>query len=200
MKPLACKRARFRLKAFLKYLHHFNLAAGGEGDPLPIEDGGIVYFDVVELMEVLDADRDEGNADDIDIPPDSLLRLQAGYTLYAMFACSDGGCSPLLCADGERIDVIDPDMDEEDSEYEADSGPHRRRTKKYIEQCENTPADESRSYGYLIGLTPDAVTLEAVCCYDVSGECETETIPEPNLVSEPMQKFARSFLRPVSQA
>ena len=151
-------------------------------------------------MEGIDAERDEDDEDGIDIPPDSLLRLQAGYTLYAMFAGSDGGCSPLLCADGERIDAIDPDMDDEDTVDESDSGPRRRRTKKYVEQCENTPADEFRSYGYLIGLTTDSITLEAVCCNDVSGECETEPLSEPNLVSEPMRKFAKAFCRPATKS
>jgi hypothetical protein len=198
MKRITIKRNRFNLKAFLHVLHKFSIAMGGDGDPMPIEHGDIVYFDTFDLSEALrvDMEDEEDEAhDDIDIPNDSLKRLEAGYRIYGMFGISDGGFSPLLCADKQKLDLASmDDEDEEDEENHDEDRPRRRRTKKYLEQCGNTPVDECRTYGYLIALQAGTITIEGTGVNDMSGECELEPVAEPNLVSEPMRKFARSFL------
>ena len=206
MKRITIKRNRFDMKAFLHALHQFSTALGGDGDPMPIEHEEIVYFDTFDLGEALrvdmeeeeDEDETQDEQTDIEIPDGSLERLKAGYRIYGMFGISDGGFSPLLCADKQKIDVANRDdegeEDDEDQEDQDEERPRRRRTKKHLEQCENTPVDECRTYGFLIALQADTVTIEATCANDMSGDCETETVAEPNLVSEPMRKFARTFL------
>ena len=206
MKRITIKRNRFDLKAFLHALHEFSIAMGGDGDPMPIEHEDIVHFDTFDLREALRVDMNEEDDDeeaqdeqsDIDIPDDSLKRLEAGYRLYGMFGISDGGFSPLLCADQQRIEVEDlADEDEDEVQEDPDEDrPRPPRTKTYREQCENTPVDENRTYGYLIVLQADTITIEATCVNDMSGDSETEPIAEPNLVSEGMGKFARSFMIP----
>ena len=209
MKRITIKRNRFDLRAFLHALHEFSLAMGGDGDPMPIEHDDIVYFDTFDLGEVLlvdmdeeddDDDEDQDERSDIEIPDASLKRLEAGYRLYAMFGISDGGFSPLICADQQRIDVEDlADEDEEDEDDQDDDRPRPPRTNKQLERCENTPVDENRTYGYLIALQAGTINIEATCVNDMSGDCEIEPVTEPNLVSDPMRTFARSFFRPAAK-
>ena len=202
MKQITIKRNRFDLKAFLDALHEFTIAMGGDGDPMPIEHEDIVYYDTFDLTQALRVDMDDKDDDeeaqdeqaDIDIPEDSLKRLEAGHRLYGMFGISDGGFSPLLCADQQRIDIEGEDDEDEDDQDE--DRPRPPRTKTHLEQCNNTPVDENRTYGYLIALQGNTITIEATCVNDMSGDCEIEPIAEPNLVSEPMRTFVRSFMIP----
>lgn len=74
--------------------------------------------------------------------------------------------------------------------------PRRRRTKKYLEAVENSVADENSSFGFVISLDGDTVEIEGMGMSDVSGECELEPMAEPNLLSDAMRRWVKSFLIP----
>lgn len=186
MKQITVKRSRFRLTRFLAALHKFSVQNLGNGNPLPVVCADTVYYDPVDLAEALAAEGEE----DIDIPDDSLGRLDAGYTLFAMFGAFNG-FDGLDCADGQHVEV--PCLDD-DEEYDEPAMPRRRRTKKYLESVENTTADESTSFGFIISLDGDMVEIEARGMNDVSGECQLEPMAEPNLLSDAMRRWARSFM------
>src|SRR5205809_917810 len=79
MKPITCKRSKFKLTKFLDALHRFSLQNLGNGDPLPVAVGDTVYNDPVDLTEALAADGDE----EMEIHDTSLGRLEAGLALFA---------------------------------------------------------------------------------------------------------------------
>jgi hypothetical protein len=189
MKPLIFKRSRFKLKKLLDDLHRFSTQNLGDGNPLPAVSGDTVYHDPLDLAEALAAD---GHEEISEIPGDSLGRLEVGMTLYGQFAAFNG-FDGFDCADGQHVDV--PCLDD-DEEYDEPVMPRRRRTKKYLESVENSVADENSSFGFLISLTGDMVEIEARGMNDVSGECELEPMAEPNLLSEAMRRWLRSFLIP----
>lgn len=188
MKPITIKRSRFRLKAFLNALHTFSLEHLGNGNPLPAVTGDTVYHDAVDLAEDLAAEGWE----EIEIPDDSLGRLKAGLPLYGQFAASNG-FDGFDCADGLHIEV--PCLDE-DEECDVAVMPRRRRTKAFLEAVENTTADECTCFGFVISLNGDSVKIEAMGMSDVSGECELVPLAEPNLLSDAMRRWVRSFMAP----
>lgn len=187
MKPITIKRSRFRLEALLTALHKFSQEHLGDGDPLPAVAGDTVYHDAVDLAEALAAEGGEV----IEIPEDSLGRLQAGVLLYGQFALFNG-FDGFDCADGQGVEV--PCLDE--NEDDEPMMPRRRRTKKYLEAVENTTADECTSFGFVISLDGDSVQIEATGMSDVSGECELVPTVEPNLLSDAMRRWVRSFIAP----
>lgn len=189
MKALSFKRSRFRLKRFLDALHKFSVQNLGNGNPLPAVSGDTVYHDPLDLAEALAAD---GHEEIAEVPGDSLGRLEAGLSLYGQFAAFNG-FEGFDCADGQHVDV--PSLDD-DEDYDEPVIPRRRRTKKYLEAVENTTADESSSFGFIISLDGDMVEIEARGMNDVSGECELEPMAEPNLLSDAMRRWVRSFLIP----
>lgn len=188
MKPMIFKRSRFKLTKFLDALHRFSVQNLGNGNPLPVVSGETVYHDQFDLAEAL---ADEGQ-EEIEIPDDSLGRLRAGLTLYSPYAASNG-FDGFDCADGQHIDV--PCLDE-DEECDEPMIPRRRRTKKYLEAVENSVADENSSFGFVISLDGDKVRIEAMGMSDVIGECELVPMVEPNLLSDTMRRWVRSFLIP----
>ncbi len=185
MKPITLKRSRFRLKAFLNALHKFSLEHLSNGNPMPAVFGDTVYHDAVDLAEDLAAEGEE----EIEVPDDSLGRLKAGFLLYGQFAASNG-FDGFDCADGLNIEV--PCLDE-DEECDEAVMPRRRRT----EAVENTTADECSSFGFAISLDGDSVQIEAMGMNDVSGECELVPLAEPNLLTDAMRRWVRSFTAPM---
>ena len=184
MKPIAFKRSRFRLKRFLDALHQFSVQNLSSGNPLPVVVGDTAHHDPVDLA-------DEGE-EEIEIPDDSLARLQAGLSLYATFA-SFNGFDGFDTADGQYVEV--PCLDDDDCDEPMI--PRRRRTKKYLEAVENSVADECSSFGFCISLAADKVEIEAMGMSDVSGECELGPMVEPNLLSDAMRRWVKSFLIPI---
>ena len=159
MEPLIMSHGRFRLGTFLTALHRFSLAHGGDGNPLPVVVGDLVYHDPVDLDEAL--------ADDervVEIPDDSLTRLEAGLTLYGQFTAFDGFAA-LDSADGKQIKVRGEDE-----------------------------GDECVSFGFAISLVGDVVEIEGRSLSDVSGECELEPLTEPNRVVSRMRRWVRTFV------
>jgi hypothetical protein len=188
MNSITIKRTRFRLKAFLNVLHKFSLDHLGNGNPLPVVSCDTVYHDAVELAEALAAEGEE----DIEIPEDSLGRLEAGLTLFAPYACFDG-FDGLDCVDGQHVEL--PCLDEDD-ECDEPVNPRRRRTRAYRLKVENTVVDECSCFGFVISLIADKVEIEAMGMSDVSGECELVPMTEPNLLTDAMRRWVRSFKAP----
>jgi hypothetical protein len=186
MKPMTFKRSRFKLAKFLDALHKFSVQHLGNGNPLPAGSGDTVYHDPLELAEALASEGDE----EIEVPDDSLGRLEAGLWLYAPFAAFDG-FDGFDCADGQHVDV--PCL-EDDEEFDEPAIPRRRRTRAFLQKVENTTADECTSFGFVISLDGDKVQIAAMGMSDVSGECELQPMAEPNLLSEAMRRWVRSFL------
>ena len=118
MKPMTFKRSRFKLKIFLDALHRFSVQNLGNGNPLPVLSGETVHLDPIDLAEALAAD----GQDEIEVPDDSLGRLEAGLTLYGQFAGFDG-FDGFDCADGQHVDV--PCLDE-DEDCDEPAMPRRR--------------------------------------------------------------------------
>ena len=191
-KPMTFKRSRFKLAEFLAALHQFSVQHLGNGDPLPGVSGDIVYHDDADLAEAL---SDEGE-DFGDIPDDSLARLNKGLALYAGVAASNG-FDGYDCVDGQEVEV--PNLDDEDEDDEP-VRPRRRRTRRFLMAVQNTPCDECTSFGFVISLTGDTVEIEPKVMRDVDGDCELEPMVEPNLLSDAMRKWVRSFLFPVLSA
>lgn len=187
MKPFTVKRSRFKLVAFLDALHRFSLDHLGDGDPLPGVSGDIVYHDPIDLTEALSSDAGEGVAS---VPDDSLGRLEMGLPVFGQFAAFNG-FDGFECVDGRHVEV--PCFDDEDDEP---GRPRRRRTKKYLEQVENTTADECGCFGFVVALNGDTVEVEARGLSDQGGDCRLEPLAEPNLLSEAMRRWAKSFLIP----
>jgi hypothetical protein len=188
MKPITVKRSRFRITKFLDALHNFGVAHLGNGNPLPVALGETVYHDSLDLAEALAAEGDE----EVEVPDDSLGRLEAGFMLYTPFAASNG-FDGFDCADGQHVDV--PSLDD-DEECDQPLIPRRRRTKKYLEAVANTPCDECSCFGFVISLTAEKVQIEAMGMSDVSGECELVPLAEPNLLTDSMRRWVRSFMAP----
>ncbi len=184
MRPIKHKRHRFRFATFLTALHRFSLSHGGDGNPLPAVVGDTAYHDPTELAEALASDAEDVVAK---IPNDSMRRLEMGLTLFAQFASFDG-FGGLDCADGCRVEV--PDFDADDEEDET---PRRRRTRKYLAAVANTVGDESQSFGFTIMLVGEKVVIEATGMSDAGGECELVPLAEPNLLSDAMRRWVRSF-------
>ena len=107
MDLLSFRRDRFRLSEFLSALHRFSLSNGGDGNPLPVVVGDLVYHDPIELAEALADDGEEV----AEIPDDSLARLEAGMTVFAQFTAFNG-FDGLDCADGSRLRVRADEADE----------------------------------------------------------------------------------------
>lgn len=183
MKPIIIKPSRFKLKGFLAALHQFSLDHWGNGEPLPGVSGDAVYFDAVDLIEALA--QDEGFEE---IPDDSLARLERGLPLFGPFALFNG-FDGFDCVDGQEVEVPDLDDDEED-----DDPPVSRRRRS--EAVENTTADECTCYGFVVSLNGGKIEIEARVLSDVSEECELEPMVEPNLLSDAMRRWVRSFLIP----
>lgn len=190
MKAMTFKLSKFRLKKFLAALHQFS----PEGNPLPGVSGDIVRHDSSDLAEDLSSDVGEEFGE---IPADSLARLEMGVPLFGFIAVFTGD-SAFDCIDGQEVEVPDlDDEEEEEDEFEEEPRlPRRRRTQRFRSQIENTPCDECTSFGFLISLTGDKVEIEPKVMRDVDGECELEMVLEPNLLSEAMRRWARSFLIP----
>lgn len=185
MKPLIVNRSRFKLAEFLDTLHTFSLDHFGDGDPLPGVSGDIVYPDAIDLIEALSSVAGEEFSA---VPDDSLGRLEMGIPVFAAFA-SFNGFDGFDCVDGQHVEV--PCLDDEDDEPGL---PRRRRTRKYLEAVENTTADECGCFGFVISLSGGTVEIEAKGMSDQGGECELEPMAEPNLLSEAMRRWVRSFL------
>ena len=185
MKPLTFKRSRFKLNGFLAALERFSLDHCGNGEPLPGVSGNAVYFDAFDLAESLA--QEEGFEQ---IPDDSLARLELGLPLFGPFALFNG-FDGFDCADGQEVEV--PDLDDEDDEPLVS---RRGRSKQYLEAVENTTADDCTCFGLVISLSGDKVSIDAKCMSDVYGECELERMLEPNLLSDAMHTWVKSFLVP----
>lgn len=189
MKPMIFKRSRFKLARFLSALHRFSIQHFGNGNPLPAVSGDIVYHDSVDLAEDLASDLGEEFGE---VPGDSLARLKQGLALYGQFAAFDGfDC--YQCVDGEQIEV--PNLDDEDEDDEP-AMPRRRRTRRFLTSVENTPCDDCTSFGFLISLSGDKVEVEPKAMRDLDGDCELEMMLEPNLLSDSMRRWVKSFLFP----
>ena len=191
MTPIIFKRSRFKLTKFLDALHQFSLQHLGNGDPLPVVSGDTVYHDSADLAEALSSDLGEEFGD---IGDDSLARLKQGLPLFGQFAAFNG-FDGFDCIDGQEVEVPDLDDEEEDEEEEPPT-PRRRRTKRFLLSVENTPCDECTSFGYVISLTGDTVEIEPKAMRDVDGECELEMMLEPNLLSDSMRRWLKTFLFP----
>ena len=187
MKPLTFKRSKFKLKGFLAALRQFSLDHWGNGEPLPGVSGDTVYFDTGDLAEALA--QDEGFEE---IPDDSLARLELGLPLFGPFALFNG-FDGFDCVDGQEVEVPDLDDEEEDDEPPVS---RRRRSKDYLEAVANTPCDECTGFGFVISLDGDKVRIDAMGMSDVSGDCELEPMVEPNLLSDAMRRWVRSFMAP----
>lgn len=187
MNSITIKRTQFRLKAFLAALERFSLDHYGNGEPLPGVTGNAVYFDAVDLAEALA--QDEGFEV---IPDDSLARLELGLPLFGTFALPNG-FGGFDCVDGQEVEVPDLDDEEEDDEPQVS---RRRRTRQYLEAVANTPCDECTAFGFLVSLIGDKVEVEAKAMRDLDGDCELEMMLEPNLLSDAMRTWVRSFLIP----
>ena len=181
-KPFIVNRSRFKLAEFLDALHRFSLDHLGDGNPLPGVSGDIVYPDAIDLIEALSSDAGEEFAA---IPDDSLGRIEMALAVFGMFASSNG-FDGFDCVDGHRVEV--PCLDDEDDEPVL---PRRRRT-----AVENTVATECVCFGFVISLSSGTVEIEARGMSDVSGDCELEPLAEPNLLSDGMRRWVRSFLIP----
>ena len=182
MKPLIVNRSRFKLAEFLDTLHRFSLDNLGDGNPLPGVSGDNVYPDALDLIEALASDWGE---EFTAIPDDSLGRLEMGLPLFGQFAAFNG-FDGFDCVDGQHVEV--PCLDDEDGEPGL---PRRRRT-----AVENTTADECGCFGFVISLNGERVEIEARGMSDQGGECELEPMAEPNLLSDAMRRWVRSFLIP----
>lgn len=182
MKPLIVNRSRFKLAEFLDTLHRFSLDNLGDGNPLPGVSGDIVYPDPIDLTEALASDADDEFAT---IPDDSLGRLEMGLAVFAQFAAFNG-FDGFDCVDGQHVEV--PCLDDEDDEPVLT---RRRRT-----AVENTTADECGCFGFVISLSGGKVEIEAKGMSDVSGDCELEPMVEPNLLSDAMRRWVKTFLFP----
>lgn len=95
MRAIRVPLRTFKINEFLKALHHFDLAHGGDGNPLPGIVGDSVHHDPSLLAEALAADVSA------EIPSDSLRRLEVGLTLYGQTAAF--GMDGLDCVDGGPI-------------------------------------------------------------------------------------------------
>jgi hypothetical protein len=189
MKPMIFKRSKFKLAKFLDALHRFSVQHLGNGDPLPAVSGDTVYHDSADLVEALSTDLGEESGN---IPDDSLARLKQGLALYGMFAASNG-FDAYDCVDGQEVEV--PNFDDEDEDDEPTT-PRRRRTRRFLEMVANTPCDDCTSFGFLVSVSGDKVEVEPRAMRDVDGDCELEMMLEPNLLSDSMRKWVRSFLFP----
>lgn len=185
MKPIIVKRSRFKLKGFLAALERFCLDRCGNGEPLPGVSGNAVYFDALDLAEELAQEEDFEP-----IPDDSLDRLELGLPLFGPFALFNG-FDGFDCADGQEVEV--PDLDDEDDEPQVS---RRRRTRKYLEAVTNTTANDCTCFGFVVSLSGDEVRIDAKGMSDVYGECELERMLEPNLLSDAMRTWVKSFLLP----
>ena len=107
--------------------------------------------------------------DDEDLGDDPLEWLQHGHTLFAQLFSGDG-CT-YSCADGTEIEVT------EDDEELLD--------KTYLDDCS--------TYGFLIQLKKDTVTLRTAVLRDISGECKVEVVKDAGFFEEKMAKFIKSF-------
>lgn len=186
MKQLSIKRSKFRLTQFLDALHKFSLDHFGDGNPLPVVSGGTVYPDDLDLIDALAADEDRSVEE---IPESSMERLEMGLKLFGFFATSNGS-DEFDCADGEQVEVPNPDDEEEEEDAEEEP---RLRT---FEMVANTICDECVAYGYVISIDGDTVKIAGMCMLDVSGDCELERMVAPNLVSDSMRRWVDSFLFP----
>jgi hypothetical protein len=187
MKPIISKRSRFKLKGFLAALERFSLDHCGNGEPLPGVSGDAVYFDTGNLAEAIA--QEEGFEE---IPDDSLARLELGLPLFGLFALFNG-FDGFDCVDGQEVEV--PYLVDEDEDDEPPVS-RLRRSRKYLEAVENTTADECTCFGFVISLDGDKVQIDAMGMSDVSGECELQPMAEPNLLSDGMRRWLRSFLIP----
>jgi hypothetical protein len=181
MKKLKVKRSRFRLKKFLAALHQF-----GSGNPLPGVSGDIVHHDSIDLAEAL------AEGEDFEmIPDDSLERLEIGLTLFGYFALFNGD-NGFNCIDGKEVEV--PCLDDEEDDEDQPRLPRRRRAKKYREAIENTTCNECSAFGYVVSLDGDAVEIEGKRMSDISGEGQLEMMLAPNLLSDAMRRWAKTFV------
>ena len=175
----------FDLGSFLDALHAFSLACGGDGDPLPVVHDGSVYHDGTELASELC----------VEIPDDSRLRLEAGYTLFGLFTqFNDTGYA---CADGSEVEVPSEDEDEEHDNDDDEPRPHRPTMDAALVAA--TECDDCRGYGFLISLTGDEIRVELALICDLDGECECEVLEGPNLLTGPMTDFVERFKRPLAK-
>lgn len=187
MKPITFRRSRFKLAKFLAALHRFS----PDGNPLPGVSDDIVHHDSIDLAEALSSDVGEEFGE---IPADSLARLEMGVPVFGYFAVFNGD-SAFDCIDGQQVEVPNLDDEEEDEDDEPRI-PRRRRTQRFRSQIENSPCDENTCFGFLLSINGDKVEIEAKGMSDVSGECELEPMVEPNLLSDAMRRWLRSFLFP----
>jgi hypothetical protein len=160
VQPRSVRRTKIDLVALLASLHRYGLKHGGDGNPLPVVVGDTVYHDPVDLAEAL-ADDDE---ETLEVPDDSLARLEAGVTLYGTFA-QFNGFDGIDCADGSRVRV----------------------------RCVDDGADECMSFGILISLVGDAVEIEPRALSDGGGECVLDPLLDPK-ISGRISRWVRTFL------
>jgi hypothetical protein len=177
MKSMTFSKSKFDLNRFLDALHEF-----ANGNPLPGVDGDTVHHDDVDLAEAHEFEE---------IPDDSVERLETGIPLFGYFAIFNGE-NGFDIIDGDEVEVPNLD-DEEEVEDDEPRKPSRRRTKKFLQAISNTYCDECTAFGFLVSLSGDKVQIEGKVMRDVSGECQTEIMLEPNLMSAAMRRFVKSF-------
>jgi hypothetical protein len=106
--------------------------------------------------------------DDAEDPGDEPLQwLQHGLTLFGQFTRSDDSTYSL--ADGTEIEV--PEDDE--SEF----------------------MDDSSTFGFLVNLADDVLTIQTAVLRDLTGECTVETVDHAGVFETNMVRFIRSMKR-----
>lgn len=171
-------RRRFGWKAFTRAITKFAVECGLE-EAFPVaDDGWVVPWQDHDELTLPDGQEVEH------VPGDPLRRLQAGFSLCAVFTSPENH-RRLACADGDVIVV--PDFDEGNAALPR-SGEQRRLAQR-------TECGEYKSYAFLISLAEGRLTFQTALMTDVGGDCAVEPVAEAGLADEPMIRFVRRFIR-----
>ena len=171
-------RRRFGWKAFTREVTKFAVECGLE-EAFPVaDDGRVVPWQDHDELTLPDGREVEH------VPGDPLQRLQAGFSLCAVFT-SPENYRRLACADGDVIVV--PDFDEDNAA--APSSCEQRRL------AERTECGECKNYAFLISLAGGRLTFQTALMTDANGDCAVEPVAEAGLADEPMIQFIRRFIR-----
>ena len=108
--------------------------------------------------------------DDADEAGDHPLEwLQHGHTLFGQFTRRD--CDLYELADGSSLTIPDDDEDDE------------------------TQLDESTTYGFLVSMMENMLTIQTALLTDVSGEPKVYSVDHAGIFEDRMVKFVESMKR-----
>jgi hypothetical protein len=115
-----------------------------------------------------------------------LAWLRHGNTLFGQFTRRAGDYE---LADGSRLRILD----EEDADEEDEGG--ERNACEAVHDDGKTQLDECSTYGFLLKLKGDTLTVQTARLSDVTGECVVRAVKNAGVFEDRMVRFVESLKR-----